>query len=111
IFVLLAVMLAACGSGSNKGSSNSAAGKEGSSQTETKPVLKQLGFQRNFDPNKDPVAAFLEEKTGYKVEYETLPLENPDDKLNLLMANNEPYDIVKLSGAQYNRLAVQGALE
>lgn len=111
IFVLLAVMLAACGSGSNNGSSNSSAGKEGSTPAETKPVLKQLGFQRNFDPNKDPVAAFLEEKTGYKVEYETLPLENPDDKLNLLMANNEPYDIVKLSGAQYNRLAVQGALE
>ncbi|WP_438349306.1 extracellular solute-binding protein [Paenibacillus sp. FA6] len=111
IFVLITAMLTACGSGSNSGNSNPAAGNNGASADQTKPVLKQLGFQRNFDPNKDPVAAFLEEKTGYKVKYETLPLENPDDKLNILMANNEPYDIVKLSGTQYNRLAVQGALE
>ncbi|GGG17213.1 extracellular solute-binding protein [Paenibacillus abyssi] len=113
VCVLILAMLAACGSnnGSYNGNSNPATGNGGASAEQEKPVLKQLGFQRNFDPNKDPVAAFLEEKTGYKVEYETLPLENPDDKLNLLMANNEPYDIVKLSGAQYNRLAVQGALE
>ncbi|MHA0856820.1 extracellular solute-binding protein [Paenibacillus sp. CMAA1364] len=111
IFVLITAMLTACGGGSNNGNSNPATGDGGASTEQSKPVLKQLGFQRNFDPNKDPVAAFLEEKTGYKVVYETLPLENPDDKLNILMANNEPYDIVKLSGTQYNRLALQGALE
>ncbi|WP_405082275.1 extracellular solute-binding protein [Paenibacillus chitinolyticus] len=77
-----------------------------------KPELRMLGFQKsNFDPNTDPVAKFLEEKTGYKVKYETLPVENPDDKLNLLIANKEPYDILKLSASQYNRLASQGALE
>lgn len=108
--VVLLTVLSACG-GNGGGGSSSASGQEESGASGEKPVLRQLGFQRNFDPNKDPVAAFLEEKTGYKVNYETLPLENPDDKLNLLMANNEPYDIVKLSGTQYNRLAVQGALE
>ncbi|RJE83968.1 extracellular solute-binding protein [Paenibacillus sp. 1011MAR3C5] len=107
VCMLIMALLAACGSSND---SNSGKGN-GSEQGGEKPVLKQLGFQRNFDPNQDKVAAFLEEKTGYKVKYETLPLENPDDKLNLLMANNEPYDIVKLSGTQYNRLAVQGALE
>lgn len=118
VFVLIMALLAACGGGNNGANSGANGGGETSKAEsgaaggeETKPVLRQLGFQRNFDPNADPVAAFLEEKTGYKVEYETLPLENPDDKLNLLMANNEPYDILKLSGSQYNRLAVQGALE
>ncbi len=76
-----------------------------------KPTLRQLGFQRNFDPNADPVAKFLEEETGYKVNYEILPLEGYDDKLNLLMANKEEIDIVKLSASQYNRLANEGALE
>lgn len=76
-----------------------------------KPVLRQLGFQRNFDPNQDPVAAMLEEATGYKVNYEILPLENPNDKLNLMMANKEEIDIVKLSGTQYHKLANEGALE
>lgn len=107
VCTLLMSLLAGCGGGDETTSAN---GNTGGASGE-KPVLKQLGFQRNFDPNQDPVAAFLEEATGYKVDYEALPLENPDDKLNLLMANNEPYDIVKLSGSQYNRLAVQGALE
>lgn len=82
-----------------------------SNNNEEKPVLRQLGFQRNFDPNADPVAKMLEEKTGYKVNYEALPIENPNDKLNLLMANKEQIDIVKLSGSQYNKLANEGALE
>ncbi|MFD0869425.1 Lipoprotein lplA [Chlamydia abortus] len=108
-FSLAFSVLAGCAS---NGSGTQADGDKGSgSAGSEKPELRQLGFQRNFDPNSDPVAKFLEEQTGYKVKYETLPLENPDDKLNLLMANKEPYDIIKLSGSQYNRLAAQGALE
>ncbi|GIP37777.1 sugar ABC transporter substrate-binding protein [Paenibacillus sp. J31TS4] len=102
---LAVTLMAGCGGGND--STTSGKGEEGGA----KPELRQLGFARNFDPNSDPVAKFLEEKTGYKVKYETLPLENADDKLNLLMANKEPYDILKLSGSQYNRLAAQGALE
>ncbi|RIX60118.1 extracellular solute-binding protein [Paenibacillus nanensis] len=110
---MMALLVSACSgnTGSKGGDANTGTSGSGAEEQQEKPVLKQLGPQRNFDPNGDKVAAFLEEATGYKVEYETLPLENPDDKLNLLMANNEPYDIVKLSGSQYNRLAVQGALE
>ncbi|MCM0647577.1 extracellular solute-binding protein [Clostridium swellfunianum] len=86
-------------------------GTEGKGTSAEKPVLRQVGFQRNFDPNNDPVAKMLEEKTGYKVKYEALPIENPNDKLNLLMANKEEIDIVKLSGSQYSKLANEGALE
>ncbi|WNQ12738.1 extracellular solute-binding protein [Paenibacillus aurantius] len=104
---LSAALLSACGS---KGGS-SEAGSTPAASDGPKPELRQLGFAKNFDPNQDPTAKFLEEKTGYKVKYEALPVENADDKLNLLMANKEPYDILKLSGSQYNRLAAQGALE
>lgn len=99
--IISAGLLAGCGN--TKKADPTASGE--------KPVLRQLGFQRNFDPNQDPVAAFLEEETGYKVNYEILPLESYDDKLNLLMANKEEIDIVKLSGSQYQRLANEGALE
>ncbi|MGO4500166.1 extracellular solute-binding protein [Paenibacillus sp. 2RAB27] len=114
ICVSLAVAaLTGCGA-NNGGSGTGTTGTSPSASAKVdapKPELRQLGFQRNFDTNQDPVAKMLEEKTGYKVKYETLPLENPDDKLNLLMANKEPYDILKLSGSQYRKLASQGALE
>ncbi|PYI51583.1 extracellular solute-binding protein [Paenibacillus flagellatus] len=103
-------VLAACGAGKDD-ATGASGGQTGTEANVPKPELRQLGFARNFDPNQDPVAKFLEDKTGYKVKYEALPLENTDDKLNLLMANKEPYDILKLSGSQYNRLAAQGALE
>ena len=78
---------------------------------EEKPVLKQLGFKRNFDPNTDPVAKFLEKETGYHVEYEVLPMENDDEKLELIMANKEPIDIMKVTPSQYHQLAASGYLE
>lgn len=109
--VTLAVgMVAGCGSGSN-GSGKTESPNPSSDSAKPKPELRQLGFNRNMDPNADPVAKMLEEKTGYKVKYEMLPVENADDKLNLLMANKEPYDILKLSAVQYRTLAAQGALE
>lgn len=89
----------------------SACQKTGDVDNGEKPELRQLGFQRNFDPNEDPVAKLLEEETGYKVEYEILPMENYDDKLNLMMGNKEEIDIVKMTGAQYHKLAAEGALE
>ncbi|WP_068774240.1 extracellular solute-binding protein [Paenibacillus sp. FJAT-26967] len=100
-------LLAGCGSGATETGATTTPDANA-----PKPELRMLGFQKtNFDPNTDPVGKFLEEKTGYKVKYETLPIENPDDKLNLLIANKEPYDILKLSASQYTRLASQGALE
>lgn len=100
ILTLVGSIFTACG---NKEEASGDGGK--------KPELRQLGFKKNIDPNADPVAKYLEQVTGYKVSYEALPIENDDDKLNLLMANKEPYDILKINGSQYNRLASQGALE
>jgi putative aldouronate transport system substrate-binding protein len=76
-----------------------------------KPTLRMLIGSRNFDPNTYPVAKLLEEKTGYKVQYEMLPAEGANDKLNLLMANKEQFDIIKISRDQYMKLAIEGALE
>ncbi|WP_409346375.1 extracellular solute-binding protein [Paenibacillus sp. MBLB4367] len=112
---LLATAAVGCGSGDDKktgtSASPSAAPASASPSNGPKPQLKQLMQFDRYDPNKDPVATFLKEKTGYDVVYEQLPAENGDEKLNLLMANKEPYDIMKLSSAQFAKLVSSGALE
>lgn len=80
---------------------------------ETKPELKVLMSYMKEDPNTYPVAQDLEEATGYKVKYYTLPQDKPEEKLNLIMASNEEYDLIittnnlRVSWADY---AKKGAL-
>jgi len=77
------------------------------------PTLKVLSFYANFDPNKNPQKALIEEVTGYKVEYFMLPqdAEKADEKLNITVASGSEYDILKLRPYQYYRLVKQGALQ
>ncbi len=126
LIAALSVSLAACG-GSNSGggdkpsnSNKPSANNEEKSNNETakvdvtsgkKPDLRGLHPFERYDPNKEYVAKFLEEKTNYKVKYEMLPEEMPDEKLNLLMSNKENYDYIKVSKEQFFKLAQAGALE
>lgn len=110
----LAVSLAACGGGtkSSSGDNPPASTSTNSNQANApKPEFKALLQYGRFDPNADPVAKYLNEKTGYKVTYDMLPVENADEKLNLMMANKEPYSFMKLNAGQYSKLAASGALE
>ncbi|MCM3339258.1 extracellular solute-binding protein [Paenibacillus sp. MER TA 81-3] len=89
--------------------SKSGAGADGG-EGDGKQLRQLMPFER-FEPNGDAVAQYLKEKTDYTVKYEMLPAENADEKLNLLMANKEPYDVLKLAPAQYYQLVSSGALE
>ncbi|NOU65337.1 extracellular solute-binding protein [Paenibacillus sp. LMG 31461] len=110
------MLLTACGA-SSEGEKSSSPTPAPSTQPATagpKPELKAL---MRLGPNfaKDPIAMMLEEKTGYKVNYEALPVDKPEDKLNLLIASSEPYDIVSTAGdssskAIYADYAKKGAL-
>ncbi|MCU6339564.1 hypothetical protein KW823_23905, partial [Enterobacter quasiroggenkampii] len=80
ISIVMVLSLLGCNSA---GSGQGASGGEGGKQ------LRQLMQFDRFEPNGDPVAVYLKEKTGYSVKYEMLPAENADEKLNLLMANKE----------------------
>lgn len=110
----LALAVAACGNGGEGGTTGGSAAPSDSKQGEAnkpKPEFKALMQYGRFDPNTEYVAKYLNEKTGYKVTYDMLPVENFDEKLNLLMGNKEPYSFLILNATQYSRLAASGALE
>ncbi len=86
-------------------------GKSGSN-TGNKPELNVLLSYTSEDVNNTEVAKFLEEKTGYHVNYETLPQDRPYDKLNLIMSGGEPYDVVIMGSSRnvYANYAANNAL-
>lgn len=125
--VCLVLSLAACGSKKENSSSSaspaasvkpvssSSASPAAPVKDEAKPALKALQVNQTEDYNTYPVAKVLEEKTGYKVQYDMLPADQPQEKLNLVMASGESYDTVTtLGGSDYQALftdyAKKGAL-
>lgn len=101
--VMMAAALSGCGS-------------QEAANAESKPNLKVLQTWMAEDYNDYPVAKMLEEKTGYHVTYDALPQTNVDEKLNMLIASQEPYDLVSVpAGASVKSLfysyAAKGALE
>lgn len=73
-------------------------------------VLRRLGYNVNFDVNKNYMVPVYEQATGYKVEYFALPAENADEKLLLEISSGKNYDIVNLNINQYRTLVSNGAL-
>lgn len=114
----LALASAGCGgsSGDEAGGAASPAGSATAVESSgPKPELKALMRWMKDDYNTYPVAKMLEEKTGYKVIYDMLPADKPADKLNLLIASSEPYDLISVGGdntfkALYADYAQKGAL-
>lgn len=78
---------------------------------EAKPGIRMIMQYGLFDPSEEYTSQVIKEKTGYDVQYEMLPAENADEKLNLLVANKENFDVMKLNSAQFYNLVTSGALE
>ncbi|MFE5323958.1 extracellular solute-binding protein [Paenibacillus sp. NPDC056579] len=117
IAVTLAALTLTSAACSSKGgdSSSASSGTPAAGNKEAKPQLKSLQIWQKDDYNTYPVAKLLEEKTGYKVQYDMLPQDKPQDKLNLLIASSEPYDVITTNGgsefkAIYADYAKKGAL-
>ncbi|MGG3311387.1 extracellular solute-binding protein [Paenibacillus lautus] len=79
--------------------------------TSEKPGLRMIMQYGLFDPKTEYVAKYIQERTGFNVDYELLPAENADEKLNLLVSSKDNYDLVKLNAPQFYNLASAGALE
>jgi putative aldouronate transport system substrate-binding protein len=60
-----------------------------------KPTLKILIPNSVEDYNNYPTAKGIEEATGYTAVYNMLPADSANDKLNLIMASQEPYDTIQ----------------
>ncbi len=89
-----------------------AAAETANQESEVKPELKALvTYNSSMDYNDYPVQKYLEETTGYKVLYDTLPQDNATDKLNAIMASGQEYDFVIIwDRGAYSNYATQGAL-
>lgn len=116
-------LLAGCGNTEQKpaasGTASAASGTApaaSQAKEEQKPGLRVLNIWQKDDYNTYPVAKVIEDKTGYHVDYEMLPQDKPQDKLNLLMASGEPYDLITIDGGLpenqtlYYNYAQKGAL-
>ena len=75
-----------------------------------KPTLRVLGTYNGHDPNNDPTAQAIEEKTGYHVEYFMLPAENALENLMMQIASGESYDILRIGEDMYQELLSRNAL-
>ncbi|MNQ77195.1 Lipoprotein LipO precursor [compost metagenome] len=111
--------LVACSSKSTNTGSSAAPASTSAAATPAaagpKPELKSLQIWQKDDYNTYPVAKYLEQATGYKVQYDMLPQDKPQDKLNILIASGEPYDAITTGGstdfkALYADYAKKGAL-
>ena len=117
--ILILALTSACSAKTSTTDSSSTSSPKVSASApvkeEPKPELRSLQINIPDDYNTYPVAKMLEEKTGYKVQYDMLPADNPQDKLNLIISSAEPYDAITTLGtsdfkALYADYAKQGAL-
>lgn len=76
-----------------------------------KPVLKVLLPYIGVEPEKDLTAIYLEEATGYTVEYYMLPAEDSLTKLNTIIASKEEYDIMVLTKNDFDNTVDTGAYQ
>jgi putative aldouronate transport system substrate-binding protein len=122
----MAVLLSACGGGSPPSPAETIGSSAALSQTSgesgvpdapestalqgEKPVLKYLGRDATFDLANNPMIPILEEKTGYTLEFEALPVGDEGmAKLMMLVSSGTPYDIINVAPDHFDRLLVANA--
>ncbi|MEG0691474.1 MAG: extracellular solute-binding protein [Oscillospiraceae bacterium] len=92
-------------------SGTSSATPEAKIDLSVKPELKLLMPYVPFDPKLDPTAIYLEEATGYKVQYDMLPNEDALTKLNTIIASKADYDIIVLTKNDFEATVGTGAYQ
>lgn len=67
------------------------------------PTLRFLGRDATFDLGNSPIIPVIAEKTGYTVEYESLPVGDEGvTKMLLLLSSGTPYDMVDVYPAYFD---------
>ncbi|MDI4648418.1 extracellular solute-binding protein [Cohnella hashimotonis] len=133
---VMAFMLLAAGCGGNDSGNKTADKTEGqptsaatasdkgdAKSTEQAKALKDLKITRLYHGametfkgadtiNSNRLIDKLREASGFNIQYEALPLENPSQKISIIFASGDVPDIMTIAGkSDYFKLAKQGALE
>lgn len=97
--VMAAGTLAGCGGNDKKETASNANGEE---IVNLKWVIVGNGMPENYDSWSATLNEYLGEKIGVNVEMEIIPWGNWDDRRNIIISTNEPYDIIFGTGNNYN---------
>ncbi|MFD1775531.1 extracellular solute-binding protein [Paenibacillus rhizophilus] len=113
LLTALVIVLGGCSSGNNGANSgaDTAADAAGSSEPVTITILKHLNGGQRYAPD-TAIEKLIEEKANVKLEYQFIPAQEYDNKLNVLMAGGDLPDIIHNFGPdwpQYNSYVEQGA--
>lgn len=96
--MLLLGTLAGCG-GSDQSSSGQSESADGT--VTLKWVTIGNGMPDNYDSWIEKVNAYTSEKIGVNIEMEVVPWGSWDDRRNIIISTNEPYDIIFGTGKNY----------
>lgn len=78
---------------------------------EGKPTLRYLGRDATFDLANSPMIPILEKLTGYKMEFEALPVGDEGlTKMMLLLSSGRPYDLVNVNPNYFDYALAAGAV-
>lgn len=119
LLVLTVLVLVACGNtDDNKPKQNSidpnSQNNEGSKQKTTLKIYVPSNveeFPSGTDLNTNEIVSYIEEQTGFDVEWEMQPKESVDQKINIMMASGETPDLIITGNKDiYANLAQQGLL-
>lgn len=104
----MALGVAACGgndagttSGENAGGTQSAAGNDNGDIVNLKWVTIGNGMPSNYDAWIEKVNSYIGEKIGVNLEMEVIPWGDWDNRRNIIISTNEPYDIIFGNGNNY----------
>jgi putative aldouronate transport system substrate-binding protein len=117
--VLLVGLAVGCSSNNATPASTSAGSTSSSGTVKNKelkvmrmyhPAMEQYKGSDTINDNK--LVNVLKEKSGYNVKFESLPKDNPNQKISIILASGDVPDIMWIPGkSDYFKLAQQGAFE
>ncbi|MFK7697037.1 extracellular solute-binding protein [Paenibacillus sp. HJGM_3] len=125
VAVMLAGLVSGCGSGNDPAPASpgtgagTGTGASGASAIKNKDVrvmrtyhagMEQFKGSDNYNDNR--LVNYLKEKSGFNVKYESLPKDNANQKVSIILASGDVPDLLFVPGkSDYFKLAQQGAFE
>lgn len=115
--VLLSGLVAGCGGNEpGTGGKEGGAGATGAKNKELKVMMSYHAsmeqFQGGDDMNNNKLVKVMKQKSGFDIKYESLPKDNPGQKVSIILASGDVPDLMRIgSKVDYFKLAQQGAFE